>query len=67
MRELGIELASEWFMDFYDQWGNGIEIVGYEGIQFSKTDGALRGMELDGLGMTDKAIQELADKRIGKV
>ena len=59
---LGIEIVSERFMDFYDPWGNRIEIVGYEGIQFSKTDGVLRGMELDGLAKTDKALQELSDK-----
>lgn len=63
--EMGIEIVSERFMDFYDPWGNRIEIVGYDGIQFSKTDNVLRGMGLDGLDKTDKAKQELADKGMG--
>ena len=65
LNELGIEIVSERFMDFYDPWGNRIEIVGYEGIQFTKADNVLRGMGLDGLGKTDKAIQELTDKGMG--
>ena len=60
--EKDIEIVSDRFMDFYDPWGNRIEIVGYDGIQFTKADSVLRGMGLDGLNKTDKAIQELADK-----
>lgn len=62
LAELGIEIVSERFMDFYDPWGNRIEIVGYEGIQFSKTDGVLAGMGLGDLKKTDKALKELQDK-----
>lgn len=60
--EMGIEIASSRFLDFYDPWGNRIEIVGYQGIQFSKTPSVLEGMGLPGLGKTDAAKQELADK-----
>ena len=60
--EMEIEIVSDRFLDFYDPWGNRIEIVGYSGIQFSKTPAVLEGMGLDGLDKTDKAIQELADK-----
>lgn len=60
--EMGVEIVSERFMDFYDPWGNRIEIVGYDGIQFTKANNVLQGMGLDGLGKTNKAIQELADK-----
>ncbi len=67
LKELGIDIVSERFMDFYDPWGNRIEIVGYQGIQFTKADNVLRGMGLDSLGKTDKAIQELADKGMGIV
>jgi lactoylglutathione lyase len=66
LKDLGIEIVSERFMDFYDPWGNRIEIVGYAGIQFTKADNVLRGMGLEGLGKTDKAIQELADKGMGE-
>lgn len=62
LAEMDVEIVSERFLDFYDPWGNRIEIVGYEGIQFTKTDYVLRGMALDSLGKSDKAIQELAAK-----
>ena len=60
--DMGIKFVSDQFMDFYDPWGNRIEIVGYDGIQFTKADNVLRGMGLDDLDKTDKAIQELTDK-----
>jgi len=63
--EMGVEIVSERFLDFYDPWGNRIEIVGYQGIQFSKTADVLRGMALDDLEKTEKAKQELADKGMG--
>lgn len=59
---MGVEIVSSRFMDFYDPWGNRIEIVGYDGIQFTKAPHVLRGMGLDGLGKTEKAIQELGEK-----
>lgn len=59
---MGVEVVSDRFLDFYDPWGNRIEIVGYEGIQFTKADHVLYGMGLDGLSKTDKALQELAVK-----
>ena len=65
LETMGIEIVSQRFMDFYDPWGNRIEIVGYQGIQFSKTTSVLAGMGLDHLEKTDKAKQELADKGLG--
>ena len=63
--KLGVEIVSDQFLDFYDPWGNRIEIVGYGGIQFTKAQNVLRGMGLESLGKTGKAIQELADKGMG--
>ena len=63
--EMGVEIVSSRFLDFYDPWGNRIEIVGYDNIQFTKAEGVLRGMGLDGLGKTEKAEKELADKGMG--
>ena len=60
--EMGIEIVSSRFLDFLDPWGNRIEIVGYQGIQFSKTPHVLDGMGLSELEKTDAAIKELADK-----
>lgn len=59
---MGVEIVSDRFLDFYDPWGNRIEIVGYPGIQFSKTPSVLKGMGLDGLEKTDAAVDELAKK-----
>ncbi|MGI9523971.1 MAG: VOC family protein [Hyphomicrobiaceae bacterium] len=65
LETMGVEIVSERFMDFYDPWGNRVEIVGYQGIQFSKTTAVLAGMGLDHLEKSDKAKQELADKGLG--
>lgn len=65
LEDMGVEIVSSRFLDFYDPWGNRIEIVGYDNIQFTKTEGVLRGMGLDGLGKTEKAMKELADKGMG--
>ena len=62
LKEKGIEIVSDRFMDFYDPWGNRIEIIGYQNIQFSKTDGVLHGMGLTDLEKTEGALKELADK-----
>src|SRR5438105_10824884 len=44
LAEAGVKILSGPFLDFLDPWGNRIEIVGYENIQFSKTPHVLRGM-----------------------
>ena len=62
LEEMGVEMASSRFLDFYDPWGNRIEIVGYDNIQFSKTPNVLKGMGLESLSKNEKAIQELTDK-----
>ena len=60
--ELGIETLEGPFLDFLDPWGNRIEIVGYTNIQFTKAPNVLRGMGLDGLEKSEKAIEELTAK-----
>ena len=50
------------FLDFLDPWGNRIEIIGYDNIQFTKATHVLRGMGLAHLAKNDAAIKELADK-----
>jgi lactoylglutathione lyase len=44
-----------------DPWGNNLEIVGYEDVQFTKAPRVLQGMGLD-LEKTEKALGELRDK-----
>jgi catechol 2,3-dioxygenase-like lactoylglutathione lyase family enzyme len=64
--ELGIEILPGPFLDFRDPWGNRIEIVDYRDVQFSKTPAVLRGMGLDGLQKTDKALAELRAKGLAE-
>ena len=45
-----------------DPWGNRIEIVGYDNIQFTKAPNVLRGMGLTHLAKNEHAKQELAKK-----
>ena len=58
----GVEPLPGRFLDFMDPWGNRIEIVGYDTIQFTKAPHVLRGMGLAHLSKSEKAIRELADK-----
>ena len=50
------------FLDFLDPWGNRVEIVSYENIQFTKAPNVLRGMGLSHLPKNQKAIEELSGK-----
>jgi lactoylglutathione lyase len=50
------------FLDFLDPWGNRIEIVGYDNIQFTKAPNVLRGMGLTHLSKNEEAIKELTEK-----
>ena len=50
------------FLDFRDPWGNRIEIVGYDNVQFTKASNVLRGMGLTSLTKNEKAKKELAEK-----
>ena len=50
------------FLDFRDPWGNRVEIVGYDNIQFTKATNVLRGMGLSHLAKNERAKQELAER-----
>lgn len=58
----GVNVLPGRFLDFLDPWGNRIEIVGYENIQFSKATNVLRGMGLLHLSKNSEAIKELTEK-----
>ena len=62
LAEAGVEVLPGPFLDFRDPWGNRIEIVGYDSIQFSKAPNVLRGMGLSHLPKNAKAIKELTEK-----
>jgi catechol 2,3-dioxygenase-like lactoylglutathione lyase family enzyme len=62
LAEAGVKTLPGRFLDFLDPWGNRVEIVAYENIQFSKTPQVLRGMGLTQLSKNKSALKELADK-----
>ena len=60
-REAGAEVLDGRFLDFYDPFGNRVQVVEYQDLQFSKTDAVLAGMGLD-LEKSDEAKEELRKK-----
>ena len=62
LSELDIKVLPGRFLDFLDPWGNRIEIVGYQNIQFSKAPYVLRGMGIEDLPKNQSALEELAEK-----
>ena len=49
-------------LNFRDPWGNHVQIVAYEDIQFTKSPGVLRGMGLEGIEKRPEALRELREK-----
>ena len=58
----GVRVLPGPFLDFLDPWGNRIEVVGYDNIQFTKSPNVLRGMGLTHLSKNATAIKELTEK-----
>ena len=58
----GVSPIDGHFLDFRDPWGNRLEIVGYDNIQFTKAPNVLRGMDLAHLTKNESAKKELAKK-----
>ena len=63
LNELGVKTFGRG-LDFYDPWGNQIQVVDYRDIQFTKTDEVLRAQGLNGLEKSERALAELRDKGI---
>jgi catechol-2,3-dioxygenase len=49
-------------LDFRDPWGNRLQIVAYDEIQFTKADHVREGMGLSALEKSAAALAELAEK-----
>jgi hypothetical protein len=62
LADAGIKRLPGPFLDFLDPWGNRIEIVSYENVQFTKAPNVLNGMGLTHLSKTEEAIKELTAK-----
>ena len=61
LQAAGIEILPGPRLDFLDPWGNRVEIVQYDQIQYTKTPEILDGMGLE-LRKTDAALGELRAK-----
>jgi lactoylglutathione lyase len=61
LKELGVETLDR-RLNFRDPWGNRIEVVPYDDVQFTKSDAVLRGMGVGAVKKTDNAIEELRKK-----
>ncbi len=62
LQQMDVEILDTSGLDFVDPWGNRVQVVVYEDIQFCKTDAILEGMGLGDLEKTDDAIEQLRDK-----
>ncbi len=62
LEAMGVELMAGRGVNFNDPWGNYVQLVTYEKIQFTKTPAVLRTMGMDDLEKTDEAKREIADK-----
>jgi lactoylglutathione lyase len=61
----GAELVPGRGLDFRDPWGNNVQVVQYDEVQFTKAEQVLRGMGLE-LGKADKARAELREKGLAE-
>ena len=61
LEKLGINSINE-RLNFRDPWGNRIEVVPYDNVQFTKAAHVLRGMGVGDLQKTQSALEELEKK-----
>jgi lactoylglutathione lyase len=61
LKEMGVDMIGD-RLNFRDPWGNRIEVVPYDNIQYTKADHILRGMGIEGLEKTSEAVKELSEK-----
>jgi catechol 2,3-dioxygenase-like lactoylglutathione lyase family enzyme len=62
LEDLGAEILPGPGLDFLDPWGNHVQVVQYDGIQFTKAPHILKGMGMEGLGKNPEALRELEEK-----
>jgi catechol-2,3-dioxygenase len=69
LKELGVitsgrAVMSGTSLDFWDPWGNQIQVVDYRDVQFTKTDDVLETMGLGEIEKSERAREELRAKGI---
>ena len=62
VREQGVEPEPGRGLRFRDPWGNNVEVVQYDEVQFTKAPAVLRGMGAAQLGKSPSAREELRAK-----
>ncbi|MGH2996179.1 MAG: VOC family protein [Gaiellaceae bacterium] len=62
LEEAGAEILPGRGLDFCDPWGNHLQVVEYSEVQFTKAPKILRGMGLESLGKSERALEELRRK-----
>jgi lactoylglutathione lyase len=65
LQEAGVDVQPSGSLDFRDPWGNHVQVVQYDQIQFTKADHVLRGMGLEDLEKSESALEELRAKGLG--
>jgi predicted enzyme related to lactoylglutathione lyase len=63
LEEAGVEILPGRGLDFHDPWGNLVQVVQYDEVQFTKTAAVLEAMGLE-LGKSERAVAELRAKGI---
>jgi catechol 2,3-dioxygenase-like lactoylglutathione lyase family enzyme len=58
----GLETVGGRRLDFYDPWGNRIEVVAYGDIQFDRVPGVKRKLGIEDLEKTAEARQQIRDR-----
>ena len=62
LAEAGVDVEASGHLGFTDPWGNNVEVVGYQDVQFAKTPEALRAAGAGNLRKTDAAQEEMRSK-----
>jgi lactoylglutathione lyase len=63
LQAVGADIFPGRGLNFRDPWGNFIQIVAYEDVQFTKSPEILRGMNLE-LAKSEQALEELRAKNL---
>ena len=63
-QEAGIEVTDSGLggLDLRDPWGNFLQAVAYENVQFERTPGVRRKLGIEGLEKTEKARRQIAER-----
>lgn len=62
LEDAGVEVVPGRRLDFFDPWGNRVEIVDYRDIQFTKAPAVAAGMGIDALEKRPDVVRELREK-----